>query len=510
MDDIFLPATLPCGRTVENRLVKVAMYEHLASFNGGPPNSYHHDLYSEWAKHGWGIIVTGNVQISSRHLSLGRDIIIPERLTDESLAPFKKLAACIHGLRPREDGTSAASANGTLAIMQLNHPGRQSSNFIGGRAPFQPPMGPSPVRVGSGSDTGLMTSMVHSIMFQTPRTMTSSDIDEMVQDFVRGAQTAYRSGFDGIQLHAAHGYLLAQFLSPKSNKRTDRYSVDNALELIHDIVSLIRSAVPKDFILSIKLNAADYSDAGPSKESPLSQTETRALNHILTMASWGSIDIIEISGGDYEKPDFMNAGPSSKSHRQAFFARFSHQALRALDSLPRDASSPPMPLILLTGGLRTPSLLRSAIVSRHADLLGIGRGSVLCPDLPSVLRKRNGNPAQWDDVPFQQEPDLNMPLILDYWPVSWAWGRVPKIKLIGAGVSMAWYVVAIRHLANTAVDGAAYNVVTETGRGALGSLLQMWAWTPRRCADSHWHRTSYYWLFSVILAITVAAFVYPF
>ena len=202
------------------------MYEHLASLFGGPPNSYHYNLYSEWAKHQWGMIVTGNVEVSADHLSLGRDIIIPEHITDETLVPFKKLSATIHGLYSPSQGTISGNANKTLAIMQLNHPGRQSS---GGR---KPPLAPSAVRVG-GHQSGFMSSAIHALMFRTPRPMSHADITEMIQAFVKGAKVAYLSGFDGIQLHAAHGCklyhlsvvrhiylwsdedLLAQFLSPK-------------------------------------------------------------------------------------------------------------------------------------------------------------------------------------------------------------------------------------------------------------------------------------------------------
>jgi 2,4-dienoyl-CoA reductase-like NADH-dependent reductase (Old Yellow Enzyme family) len=188
------------------------MYEHLASLFGGPPNSYHFNLYSEWAKHQWGMIVTGNVEVSADHLSLGRDITIPEHITDENLVPFKKLSAAIHGLYISSQGTISGNSNKTLAIMQLNHPGRQSSNFIGGRGLFKPPLAPSAVRVG-GRQLGLMSSAIHALMFQTPKPMTHVDITEMIQAFVKGAKVAYLSGFDGIQLHIAHGCKLLYHLS---------------------------------------------------------------------------------------------------------------------------------------------------------------------------------------------------------------------------------------------------------------------------------------------------------
>jgi 2,4-dienoyl-CoA reductase-like NADH-dependent reductase (Old Yellow Enzyme family) len=129
---------------------------------------------------------------------------IPEHITDENLVPFKKLSAAIHGLYSSSQGTISGNSNKTLAIMQLNHPGRQSSNFIGGRRPFKAPLAPSAVRLG-GYQLGFMSSAIHTLMFQTPRPMSHVDISEMIQAFVKGAKVAHLSDFDGIQLHVAHG-----------------------------------------------------------------------------------------------------------------------------------------------------------------------------------------------------------------------------------------------------------------------------------------------------------------
>lgn len=88
----------------------------------------------------------------------------------------------------------------------------------------------------------------------------------------------------------------------QSNLRTDKYSIDKSIELIHTLVSCIRREIPRDFILSIKFNAADYSTADSLTQASVSEGESRALEHILAMAQWGGVDFIEISGGDYEKP----------------------------------------------------------------------------------------------------------------------------------------------------------------------------------------------------------------
>ena len=177
----------------------------------------------------------------------------------------------------------------------------------------------------------------------------------------------------------------------------------------------------------------------------------------------------------------------SKSPRQAFFAHFSHQVLQALESLPRTPTSPPTPLILLTGGLRTPGLLRTVLILGHAHLLGIGRGSVLCPNLPSILKEKNEEPSQWDDMPFQQEPDLRLPHILEHWPLNWMWSLAPKIRLIGAGVGMAWYVVTIRRISRASRSGS--DLVLNHDMGGLKAVFWMWAWIPvreKRLRDLCW------------------------
>jgi hypothetical protein len=137
-----------------------------------------------------------------------------------------------------------------------------------------------------------------------------------------------------------------------------------------------------------------------------------------------------------------------------------------------------LPLILLTGGLRTPRLLQKALALKHADLLGIGRGSILCPDLPSVLSQRLDDLKTWGDIPFEPEPDLQLPGILSYPIFRSIWELVPKVKLIGAGVEMAWYVVAMRHIANTTVAGRDEKTRPEYDVGGLCSVFWMWFWSP--------------------------------
>ena len=191
--------------------------------------------------------------------------------------------------------------------------------------------------------------------------------------------------------------------------------------------------------------------------------------------------------------------PHSKSPRQAYFAHFSHQALQTLESLPKTSTSPPSPLILLTGGLRTPAVLRTVLKSRHAHLLGIGRGSVLCPNLPSILKQKENDLSRWDDIPFQREPDLSLPRILNYWPLNWAWSLVPKIKLIGAGVGIAWYIVTIRHVSHASRSGS--DIIPNHDMGGLGAVFWMWFWIPMRGMRLGRNCFDCYHIFSFLLIV---------
>ena len=148
------------------------------------------------------MILTGNVQVSRQHLTLGRDITSPDYLSVETIEPFKRLAAAIHGDSTMQEARS-------LAIMQLSHTGRQSTNFIGGRRLLVPPKAPSAIglELDGGPPRLLPTpsSALARVLFQTPEEMTLDDIEDTVRDFERSAQLAQTSGFDGVELHAGHG-----------------------------------------------------------------------------------------------------------------------------------------------------------------------------------------------------------------------------------------------------------------------------------------------------------------
>ncbi len=120
------------------------------------------------------MVITGNVQVCPRHLTLGADMVVPEILSDESLAPWQTLANSMKG-DSEETGRPR-----TLAVMQLSHAGRQSTNFVGGRIPFMPPSAPSSVGLGSTTKDAWVSRLLYRLLFQTPRSMSKSEIDDVV------------------------------------------------------------------------------------------------------------------------------------------------------------------------------------------------------------------------------------------------------------------------------------------------------------------------------------------
>lgn len=200
------PVALPSGLVMSNGLVKVAMYEHMATLFGGLPNAHHLALYNLWSQGGWGMIMTGNVQVSRDHLTLGKDMIVPQTITSDTLHSYKTLARAMRPVSERNISKNRddVSRPRTLTIMQVSHAGRQSPILLGGRSLFVPPLAPSASVLGRNV-SNWFARLVYRVAFLTPRTMSMQDIDNVVNRFVLSANLAHDAGFDGIELHASHG-----------------------------------------------------------------------------------------------------------------------------------------------------------------------------------------------------------------------------------------------------------------------------------------------------------------
>lgn len=289
------PINLKCGLVLKNRLVKAAMAECMAE-NGGLPSVKHNNVYREWGNGGWGMIITGttpsttistlantysigNVQVDSMYLGDARDITVDPGRETELLEKWSIWA-------------KASTANGTPTIMQINHPGRQSPLGAGSRGFCAQNIAPSAVPLDLGS--GLVARFASSCIFGTPREMTPQDIERVMKRFVDCSRLALKAGFKGVEIHAAHGYLLAQFLSSKTNRRRDKYggSAEGRARIVVEIIEAIRRALPADFCVGIKVNSADH-----QSQEALSDFVVQ-----LKMIVEAGVDFVEISGGSYEDP----------------------------------------------------------------------------------------------------------------------------------------------------------------------------------------------------------------
>ena len=334
----FSPYTLPCGYTLKNRLVKAAMEENLADANQLPDDVLI-NLYQRWSSGGVGLIITGNVMID--HLAMtGPGGVALEQ--DTNIEPFKKLAA-------------AGKANSTAIWMQINHPGRQVFKNMGGKV-----LSPSNVALDMGK---------HSGMFSQPDAMTEVQIQDVIERFVTTAVRAEEAGFDGVEVHAAHGYLIAQFLSPLTNKRDDQWggNIENRARLLVEVITSIRAKVSPTFAVAVKLNSADFQRGGFDVED--------AERVIALIADLG-VDMVELSGGSYEAPAMQGRTADGRTlEREAYFLSFAEQIAQR-SSLP----------IMTTGGIRRLSIA-DKVVESGIDLVGMASALALAPDLPNQWQK---------------------------------------------------------------------------------------------------------------------------
>lgn len=316
--------TLPCGAVIKNRLVKAAMTERMSNKHYEPVAAHHH-LYELWANTNAGLLITGNVIIDKTHLESAGNVVFD----DEKMIP--KLKAW----------TASGTKNGAHLWVQISHAGRQTNRFSTSR-----PLAPSDVQL---KKIGL---------FGKPKAMTESDIQEVTAGFVRAALIAKKSGFTGLQIHAAHGYLLSQFLSSHTNQRTDQYggSIENRSRLLRAIIREVRDSVGGDYPISVKLNSSDFQKGGFTEEESL---------QVIRMLNEEGIDLLEISGGTYENVAFFLMNDDvreSTRRREAYFIEFA-QKVRAISSIP----------LLITGGFRTFDFCNEVLENGTLDMIGMAR-----------------------------------------------------------------------------------------------------------------------------------------
>ena len=343
--------TLPCGLVLPNRIVKSAVSEYLAESDGKVLTD-HVALYQRWAEGGAGALITGNVMVDRRYPEAPGNIIIDPA----------------DGLKVRDDLkrlSDAVRQGPARIIMQVNHAGRQCPSVCCER-----PVAPSavPMKFGRGG----------FLSFAPPRALTEDEIEDIIGRFVHAISVAQTSGFDGVQIQAAHGFLISQFLSPRTNLRTDNWggTLENRSRILMEIFRRARELTGNEFAIGVKLNAADFQRGGLTFED------------VLELVGWlhtERVDFIEISGGNYEQPQMF--GVDGESHvysdgrlkasivaEEAYFAEYA-SAIRDVSTIP----------VIASGGFRTREAMEMTIDFRRADAIGLARPLCIDPYAPKGL-----------------------------------------------------------------------------------------------------------------------------
>ncbi len=320
------PLVLPSGLTLENRLCRAAMTEGISG-SRNDPNERHVRLYAANAQGGAGLLLTGNVMIDRGHLERARNVVV-DSMTDE--AALRRWAE---------------SCAGAPTLVQLSHPGRQTNRFIQPH-PVAPSDGPAVAIAG---------------LFARPRALTLTEVQEIRDRFIDAGERVVRAGFAGVEIHGAHGYLLDSFLDQAHNRRSDAYggSLENRARLLVEIISGLRSVLPPPAAIGVKLDSRENGDE-----------ELAELAGLLERAG---VDLMEISGGNYESPAMMGLDSDGQELRSEHESPFWNSAAAA-----SAASSVP---VMLTGGFRTRAEVDRALAADVCAMVGVARPLAVRPEL---------------------------------------------------------------------------------------------------------------------------------
>ncbi|TCB54019.1 NADH:flavin oxidoreductase/NADH oxidase family protein [Acinetobacter terrestris] len=325
--------------TFKNRIIKAAMSEALAN-DAGQPSQLHFNLYEAWAKGGLGCAITGNVMVDFRAKNEPGVVVIE---SERDLAKLQQWA-------------EIGKQHGMVQLIQLSHPGRQCPKGLNKEtvAPSAVPFSP-----------------VLATTFGTPRELGEDEILDIIQRFATSAQICEKAGFEGVQLHGAHGYLISQFLSPLTNKRQDQWggSIENRMRFLLEIYKAVRAATSEQFIISVKLNSADFQRGGITEDEVIA---------VFKAIDEAGIDLIEISGGTYEAPAMAGAKADKRKvstiAREAYFLDFAENIRKQVKCH-----------LMVTGGFRTVAGMNAALDSGACEFIGIARPLAVETDLTDRL-----------------------------------------------------------------------------------------------------------------------------
>jgi 2,4-dienoyl-CoA reductase-like NADH-dependent reductase (Old Yellow Enzyme family) len=336
------PLTLPCGVTLPNRVFKAAMAEGLATTSGDPSPELMR-LYRGWAAGGPGALITGNIGVCPG-AGDAATVIVSGDSDAEALARW---AAGVH-----EDGVPLFG--------QLFHAGRQAMRYFAWR-----PVGPSTAPPVLGLP-----------LFGSARELAQEEITALVTDFGAAAALLERAGFDGVEVHAAHGYLIGQFLSPLTNQRTDQWGgpVQQRARFLLEVIRAIRARTSPQFAVLVKINSSDFRPGGFDIDDSA---------RVVGMLDGEGVDLVEVSGGTFESTSSaLQVRPEDAgTSKDAYFAALAPR-LRQMTGVP----------LALTGGLRSRRVIEALISDGTVDAIGMARPFVEFPDAAQLVLEGRSDP----------------------------------------------------------------------------------------------------------------------
>lgn len=356
---LFSPLNLQSGVVLPNRIAKAAMEENM-SIAGQLPGKDLENLYRAWADGKPGLILTGNVMVAPDAMTGPGGIYLGRDTFDDA------------SVKARFERWARAGKSGCSAFyMQISHPGRQVYANL-------------KTDIVSASATKVNMPGPAAKMFTTSRALKESEIENLIERFADTAIAAEQAGFDGVQVHSAHGYLIAQFLSPLTNLRDDRWggSLENRARFLLEVVRAVKAKTSEGFGVAVKLNSADFQKGGFDVDDAMQVV--RWLNDL-------GLDFVEISGGSYESAAMAGAAeednPSSTMLREIYFIEFAEKI----------AEVAKMPL-MVTGGVTKLETAEKAIASDAVEIVGIGTAFGYNPNIASDWSKKSNTVVQLPEV----------------------------------------------------------------------------------------------------------------
>jgi 2,4-dienoyl-CoA reductase-like NADH-dependent reductase (Old Yellow Enzyme family) len=333
---------LPCGAVLKNRIAKAPMTDSLGNGEGNPTETQLR-LYERWAQGGTALSMIGEVQIDPRFPENPGNLVLRADSEQQALQSL----------------VGRAQVGGAHLWPQIGHAGARAHLTVSS------PKGPSALDL-EGLQCGGMSL---------------EDIEELPAKYAATAVHAKNAGFNGVQVHAGHGWLLSQFLSPLFNHRSDGYggSVEGRCRIVLEVVDAVRRAVGSDYPVGIRMNSTDKLDGGLTNDDAL---------EVVRLLDRTSIDLIDISGGTY----FPGAkAASDTSDPGPYFGEFARRA-KGVTTIP----------VMATGGFKTEKQAVDAVASGAVDMVGLARAMALEPGLPNAwLSGKGGDPdfPRFESVP---------------------------------------------------------------------------------------------------------------